>query len=233
MLNVRTIFAALILNVAALTAWAGFAQAAVTSVATANVNLRAGPSTAYPVIVTVPAGAGVVTLGCNAGYTWCDVSYRTYRGWVAASYLQTVYQGRTVVLTPAVAPVVGVTVVAYNRAYWDRYYAAYPWYGRWTAYPAGVAAVRSGTVVGPAGGTATGSAGCGPYGCGRAGTVTGVNGGTATGGAACGRYGCGRAGTVTGPGGNTVSGAGACGPRGCRGAAVGPNGTVRGGARLR
>ncbi|QIB35206.1 SH3 domain-containing protein [Ancylobacter pratisalsi] len=110
--------------------------AATTAVATANVNLRAGPSTAYPAVTLVPAGTPITTFGCVTGYTWCDVAFAGYRGWVAADYIQLVYGGAPVVLTATVATAVGIGVVAYNRAYWDRYYSAYPWYGRWGAYPA-------------------------------------------------------------------------------------------------
>lgn len=138
-----------------LTAAAG---AATVSVATTNVNLRAGPSTAYPAVTVVPAGVQVVTHGCLSGYTWCDISLGNYRGWVAASYIQVVYQGAPVVLSPVVAPAVGVAVVSFNRAYWDTYYRAYPWYGRWAAYgpyPAGRVTAH-GAAVTCKGGTCTG-----------------------------------------------------------------------------
>lgn len=153
------------------------AQAAVKSVATANVNLRAGPSTKYPVVVVVPVGAPVRTFGCVSGYRWCDVAFGNYRGWISSSYLRTIYKGAPVVLTPVIAPAVGIGVVAYNRAYWNRHYAAYPWYGRWAAYPAGRVAVRGGTYTGPAGNTFKTGAACGVRGCARG--VVGPNGGAA------------------------------------------------------
>ncbi|SON57481.1 hypothetical protein HDIA_3940 [Hartmannibacter diazotrophicus] len=114
---------------------ASTASAATPAVATANVNLRAGPSTAYPVVTVVPARAHVVTYGCLANYSWCDISLGTARGWVAAKYVQVVYQGAPVVVTAPVARSVGLAVVAFNKAYWDTYYPAYPWYPRWAAYP--------------------------------------------------------------------------------------------------
>lgn len=123
-------------------------SAATVAVATGNVNLRAGPSTAYPVVTTVPAGVQVTTHGCLSGYTWCDISMGVSRGWVAANYIQVVYRGAPVVLTPAVAPAVGLTVVTFNKVYWDTYYAAYPWYGRWGYYaPPPVYPVAPGTRV--------------------------------------------------------------------------------------
>lgn len=128
-------FRKLILAAALIVAGATAGAAATTAIATANVNLRAGPSTSYPAVTVVPAGMTIATYGCISGYSWCDIGFGPYRGWVAASYVQVIYRGSPVVLTAPVAPVVGITVVSFNRAYWDRYYTAYPWYGRWGAYP--------------------------------------------------------------------------------------------------
>ena len=83
-------------------AMASMAAAATVAVATGNVNLRAGPSTGYPVVVVVPVGARIVTHGCLPGYTWCDIGFGSYRGWVSARYVQVVYNGAPVVLSPAV-----------------------------------------------------------------------------------------------------------------------------------
>lgn len=215
----------LLMIMAVLTAGVSAASAATVSVSTANVNLRAGPSTSYPVVTVVPAGSRVVTHGCVSGYTWCDIAFGTYRGWVSARYIQVVYNGAPVILTPAVAPVAGVTVVTYNRAYWDRYYTAYPWYGSWTAYDRAPVTATT-TAVGPNGGTATRTRGCVGLRCGATGTATGAHGGTAAGARACGPRGCGAAGTVTGPNGNTASGVRGCGPRGCGAAVSGPQGNT-------
>lgn len=110
-------------------------SAATTAVAVTNVNLRAGPSTVYPAVTIVPTGAAITTFGCISGYSWCDIGFGPYRGWVAANYINVVYRGAPVLLTAPLAPAVGITVVSFNRAYWDRYYVAYPWYRNWTAYP--------------------------------------------------------------------------------------------------
>ena len=118
---------------------AGSANAATAAFATADVNMRAGPSTSYPVVTVVPNGARVVTHGCVADYSWCDVAFAGHRGWVYARYVQVVYRGAAVVVTPAVATQAGIVVVSYGKVYWDTYYAAYPWYRRWNAYPAYVA----------------------------------------------------------------------------------------------
>jgi len=201
-------------------------EAATQSVVTTDLNLRAGPSTTYPVVTVIPAGATVLTQGCVADFSWCDIAFGTYRGWVASAYLKTVYNGSPVIITPAVATAVGVVVVTYSRAYWDRYYVGYPWYGRWASYPAYRAPVAgTTTVVGPRG-TATRTIGCVGARCGATGTATGVYGGTASGARGCGPRGCGAAFTATGPGGNTVSGVRGCGPRGCGAAVKGPRGNV-------
>src|SRR5215210_9138648 len=58
-----------------------------------NVNLRAGPGTDYPVIVTVPARAPISILGCLADYAWCDSIFEGNRGWMRSIYLSGYYQG--------------------------------------------------------------------------------------------------------------------------------------------
>lgn len=132
-------FGKLIFAAALSIAGASAGMAATSAVATANVNLRAGPSTAYPAVTIVPAGTTIATFGCVSGYSWCDVGVGPYRGWIAASYLQVLYRGTPVVLTAPVAPAIGLTVVTFDRAYWDTYYRASPWYARWAAYPPYVA----------------------------------------------------------------------------------------------
>lgn len=102
--------------------------AAANAFATGNVNMRAGPSTQYPRITTIPAGAAVTIYGCTSGWRWCDTSWRGARGWVAASYLQTMYRERRVYL-PDYGPRVGVPIISFHFGnYWDRWYRDRPWY---------------------------------------------------------------------------------------------------------
>ncbi len=110
------------------------AMAAAPAAAITDVNLRAGPSTHFPVLRVVPTSARIVTFGCLPDYSWCDVGFNGTRGWLAARYI--FLAGPRVVLTPAVAAPLGIQVVAFNRAYWRAHYAAYPWAGRWPAYAA-------------------------------------------------------------------------------------------------
>jgi hypothetical protein len=57
---------------------------AATAYTTGAVNLRSGPSTSYPRILTVPAGARINVHGCGG---WCSVTYRGHSGYLSASYV--------------------------------------------------------------------------------------------------------------------------------------------------
>ena len=59
---------------------------------TANVNLRAGPDTDYPVLRWVPEGTTVEVHGCLEEYQWCDVEAMGERGWMHGGYLAYPYQ---------------------------------------------------------------------------------------------------------------------------------------------
>jgi uncharacterized protein YraI len=105
----------------------GVASAA-NAFATGNVNLRAGPSTQYPVVITVAVNAPVNLHGCLGGYSWCDVSYGGTRGWVSGKYLETVYQDERV-LVPAYATRVNVPVISFSfGSYWDNNYRGRSFY---------------------------------------------------------------------------------------------------------
>ena len=67
------------------------AQAAATGFATSNVNMRSGPSTAYPAVVVIPQGARMKVYGCLSNANWCDVSFARGRGWVSGRYIQIGY----------------------------------------------------------------------------------------------------------------------------------------------
>lgn len=121
--------------------------AAADAVTVATVNLRAGPSTAYPVVSVMPAATRVFTHGCLAGYTWCDVAVGPWRGWIAARYIEIVRRGVPVVLTPTVAASAGVAVVTFSKVYWDTYYVGQPWYGGWVARPLPPAPIHRGRVT--------------------------------------------------------------------------------------
>lgn len=99
-----------------------------------NVNLRAGPGTDFPVIVTVPGRAPIAILGCLADYGWCDVFFQGSRGWMRSIYLAGWYQGYYYPLRDY-APQLSYPIVTFDiRGYWDAYYRARPFYAdraRW------------------------------------------------------------------------------------------------------
>lgn len=54
---------------------------------TANLNLRTGPGTGYPIILVIPKGSSVTVLGISSG--WANVNYSGRTGYVSTSYLST------------------------------------------------------------------------------------------------------------------------------------------------
>jgi uncharacterized protein YraI len=104
---------------------------------TANVNLRAGPSTGYPAVTVIPYGAPIDIYGCLSDWSWCDTGWGGARGWIYGSYLQAMYQAQPVYL-PTYAPRIGVPVISFEFVnYWDHHYHGRPWYrdrDRWYNY---------------------------------------------------------------------------------------------------
>ena len=54
---------------------------------TADLNMRTGPGTTYPVIITVPRGGTLTLFGCTATFSWCDAAFADAKGWVSGKYL--------------------------------------------------------------------------------------------------------------------------------------------------
>ncbi|TPW29386.1 hypothetical protein FJU08_13675 [Martelella alba] len=199
--------------------------ATLTAFAISNVNLRAGPATSYPSITVVPAGAGLVSHGCLADYSWCDISFASYRGWVSARYIQISYQGQPAILTPAIAVASGIAVVTFSRAYWDRYYVAYPWYGRWAAYPPPRAYPPPPLAPRVTSHSASGS--CSDAGCSVTRQTTGIYGGSTSQTRNCADGSCSSTRSTTGAYGNTATRTRSCtsaGDPGCTVTRTGPNG---------
>lgn len=115
----------------------GVAAAATDAVTTTELNMRAGPSTSYPVVEVLPDNAEVTVYGCVGDYAWCDVSWQSARGWVAASYLSSYTNSRYVPIIEY-GPTIGLPVVDFVfDSYWDTYYPGRSWYGnraRWRNY---------------------------------------------------------------------------------------------------
>jgi uncharacterized protein YraI len=126
---------ALLLGMAGLSANAAKAADAIT---TANVAMRAGPAVAYPHVTVLRAGTPVTVYGCLTDYSWCDTSFGNARGWVAADYLSTPYQGNRVAI-PAFGAQLGLAILNFSlNDYWGSYYRNRPWFGRrdyWLRHP--------------------------------------------------------------------------------------------------
>jgi uncharacterized protein YraI len=114
-----------------------FATAAVAAdgYVTGNVNLRAGPDVSYPSVDMLPAGTSVAIYGCVDGWSWCDVSNGSDRGWVAGGFLQEVYEGRRVFVADYGVRI-GIPIVSFVfGTYWADHYRGRSWYGnrdRWS-----------------------------------------------------------------------------------------------------
>ncbi|NTB98899.1 MULTISPECIES: SH3 domain-containing protein [Rhizobium/Agrobacterium group] len=115
------------------------AEAATRGFATANVNMRSGPSTAYPAVVVIPNGAPLTVHGCLSDTPWCDVSFVGGRGWVAGRYIATTYRQNRVYVEPRYYRDLGVPVITFEVGrYWDRYYRDRDFYrerDRWRRPP--------------------------------------------------------------------------------------------------
>lgn len=95
---------------------------------TGNVNLRAGPDSEYPLIVTVPVGTPVNIQGCTTGWEWCDVITMGTRGWVAGTFIQYQYQNQPVLVQEYGANI-GIPIVSFViGTYWSNYYSNRPFY---------------------------------------------------------------------------------------------------------
>lgn len=94
----------------------------------ARVNLYAGPQAGYPVVEVLPPGATVGVYGCLDDYSWCDVSFGGYRGWVYSNYLDEYYGNRWVPIAQY-GPAIGIGIVTFGLFnYWSAHYAHRPWY---------------------------------------------------------------------------------------------------------
>lgn len=113
------------------------AQAA-TAYSTANVNLRAGPSTSYPAVVVIPDGSKLQVFGCLQSPNWCDVGFAGGRGWVSGTYIQMSYSSKRVYVKPDYYQRLNVPIVTFSvDSYWDNHYKSRKFYSersRWEKY---------------------------------------------------------------------------------------------------
>jgi uncharacterized protein YraI len=92
----------------------------------------AGPSDEFPPVGVLGANSGVNIVGCLRDWSWCDVIFSRYRGWVYAADLAVPYHNDRVVVIergPQIGPALGLVVLAFSlNTYWDRHYRSEPWY---------------------------------------------------------------------------------------------------------
>ena len=119
----------------AMIASAGWA-AAQEAIATADVNMRAGPGSRYPVVTTVPEGREVFIHGCISDFDWCDVSWRRNRGWVFSDFLEGSY-GQSYVPFYEYRRRTTLPVITFGFGYWDRNYRDRPWFDDWDRWDRG------------------------------------------------------------------------------------------------
>ncbi|OJF95881.1 SH3 domain-containing protein [Pararhizobium antarcticum] len=97
--------------------------AAADGFATANVNMRSGPSTRYPAVTVIPVETELEIHGCLSDVPWCDVSFYQGRGWVAAQYIATEYRQNRVYLQPQYYRPLGIPTITFDLGnYWERNY---------------------------------------------------------------------------------------------------------------
>jgi len=92
-------------------------------------DLFAGPGEDYPPVVELGGGYPLEIYGCVGGYTWCDVSYGEYRGWIDGRDIEYPYQDEQVPLY-LYGYELGLPIVTFSiGSYWGRYYHDRPFYG--------------------------------------------------------------------------------------------------------
>lgn len=93
-----------------------------------DVNLRAGPSTDYPVVAILPANIPISVEGCLSDYRWCDVIAGPNRGWAYSGNIIYSYQGSNVPLL-TYGSMIGIGIIGFSIGnYWDAHYRSSPWY---------------------------------------------------------------------------------------------------------
>ena len=110
-------------------AWSASASAQAQTVGVRwSTPMYAGPSTGYPVVGHISAGAFVTLNGCLGDYAWCEVNDGLSRGWVEPDNLA-VYQNSVPYAFYDATPWFTYPIVSfYIGDYWGRYYSNRPWY---------------------------------------------------------------------------------------------------------
>ncbi len=98
-----------------------------TGYATRTTMMRAGPDYSYPSVQRLGRTASMTVYGCLRDRSWCDVSARAARGWVAARDIVVDYRGRR----GAITSTMGIGILAFVfGSYWDNHYRSSPFYAQ-------------------------------------------------------------------------------------------------------
>ena len=93
--------------------------------------ILSGPDGDYPTVRDLGPDSRLTVYGCLNDWSWCDVSYRYDRGWIAGEDIAVTYQGRR----RAITPYIGLGVLSFMfGTYWDNHYRGRPFYSdrpRW------------------------------------------------------------------------------------------------------
>lgn len=96
-----------------------------------STTMFAGPDFNYPAVQGLPRDVGVRVYGCLRDWSWCDVSDRAGRGWVAGNDIVINYQGRR----QTILPTMGIGILSFVfGSYWDSHYRSRPFYNQRPRY---------------------------------------------------------------------------------------------------
>jgi uncharacterized protein YraI len=102
MMKVRTLAVA----AGTLFAMSSAALADMPVIATADVDLHAGPSVDYEVVGGIDVNGEAMLSGCLEGTNWCEVSYAGMRGWAFSEYLIGMEDGVEIPIAELGAPLI-------------------------------------------------------------------------------------------------------------------------------
>jgi len=91
-----------------------------------DLNLRAGPGTDTPVVITIPGGSTVDVSDCGPD-GWCSVRYGRFAGFMNQAYLST---GGGPGYAPPPPPIVYAPTSPYPEYYWPPRWS-WAWGGGW------------------------------------------------------------------------------------------------------
>ena len=89
--------------------------------------MLSGPDVNYPAVQRLGGNVGLTVYGCLRDWSWCDVSGRASRGWVAGNDIAVNYQGRR----QSILPTMGIGILSFVfGSYWDSHYRGRPFYNQ-------------------------------------------------------------------------------------------------------